>query len=142
MWEKESLLLQERNPKTEAAHRKQVLWQVTVPLLLGVILILVLAVLTTLAGSGTVHVLGDIALIWLILPLLVILLVFSAIIGGLAYLVIRLIGALPRLALKAHHLIKGIQASLTKAADAVVKPVLQVEGWRATLRALFGKNRI
>lgn len=139
MWEKESLLLQERNPKTEAAHRQQVLWQVTVPLILGIILILVLAVLTTLAGTGTVHVLGDISMIWLILPTLVILFVFTAIFGGLAYLVIRLIGALPRLALKAHHLIKGLQEKLTRAADAAVKPVIKVEGWRATLKALLGR---
>jgi hypothetical protein len=139
MWEKESLLLQERNPKTEAAHRQQTLWQVTVPLILGIILLLVLAVLTTLASAGTVDVLGDIALIWLLLPTFVILLVLVAIFGGLAYLVIRLNGALPRLALKAHHLIKGLQAKLTSAADAAVKPVIKVEGWRATLRALFGK---
>jgi hypothetical protein len=139
MWEKESLLLQERNPKTEAAHRTEVLWQVTVPLVLGVILILVLAVLTTIAGSGTVDVLGDIATIWLILPLFVILLVFAAIFGGLAYLVIRLNQALPRLAFKAHHFVKGVQDKLTRAADTVVKPVIKVEGWRATLRALFGR---
>lgn len=139
MWEKESLLLQERNPKTEAAHQKQVFWQVTIPLILGIVLILVLAVLTTLAGTGTVHLLGDIALIWLILPLLLILVIFIAIFGGLAYLIIRLNQALPRLALKAHHLIKGLQATLTRAADGAVRPVIKVEGWRATLKAIFGR---
>jgi uncharacterized membrane protein YbhN (UPF0104 family) len=140
MWEKESLLLQERNPKTEAAHKKQLLWQVTMPLILGIIVILVLVVLAAIASRDTASVLGDIALIWLILPLFVILLVFMAIFGGLAYLVIRLNNALPRLALKAHHLIKGFQANLTKGADAAVKPIIQIGGWWATVRALFGKS--
>jgi hypothetical protein len=139
MWEKDSLLLQDRNPKTEAAHRRQVLWQITVPLILGVVVILVLAVLTSLARGDTQHLLGDIALIWLILPLFIILIVFIAIFGGLAYLIIRLNRALPPLAFKAHHLVKGFQASLTRAADGAAKPIIQVEGWRATLKAIFGK---
>jgi hypothetical protein len=139
MWEKESLLLQDRNPKTEAAHRKQVLWQVTLPLILGIIVILALAVLATLARGGTQHLWGDIALIWLILPMLVLLIVFTGIFAGLAYLFIRLNNAVPRLALKAHHLVKGVQASLTRAADRIAQPVIKVEGWRATLKAIFGR---
>ena len=60
-----------RNPVTQQAHRKQVLWQITVPLFIAAIVILVLAFLVASDSSQGASLWADIALIWLIIPVMV-----------------------------------------------------------------------
>jgi uncharacterized Tic20 family protein len=139
MRDNETTPIPDRNPQTAAAHRRQVLWQITVPFIAGIILLLVVAVLASLSGAGTARLFGDIALIWLILPMLVVLLILAVITGGLVYLVIRLNKALPGLAFKAQNLVKIVQDKLTAGANLAVKPVFKAEGLRATLKAIFGR---
>ena len=132
-----------RNTTTQAAHKRQVLWQITIPFLLGLALILAVAVLASLAGPERASLYGDISLIWLILPMLGVLLVGSVIMGGLVYLVIKMNHALPGLAFKIHNLVKVVQGRLTGVADMTVKPVYKVAGFNATvlavLKAILGR---
>lgn len=126
-----------RNPATQAAHKRQVLWQITIPFLLGLALILAVAVLASLSGPESASLYGDISLIWMILPLLVVLLIGSVIMGGLVYLVVKMIHALPGLAYNVHNLVKIVQGRLTGVADMTVKPVYQIAGINATVTAVF-----
>jgi len=126
-----------RNPVTQAAHRRQVFWQITVPFLLGLVLILTVAVFASISGPGTASLYGDVSLIWLILPMLGVLLIGSIIIGGLVYLVVKMNQALPGLAYKIHDLVKVVQGRLTGVADISVKPVYKVAGVNATIKAVL-----
>ena len=142
MRENDTAPVPERNQQTHLAHRREVLWQITVPSIAGIILLLAVAVLASLSGSAPARLWGDVALIWLILPMLVVLLVFTVILGGLVYLVVRLNLALPGLAFKAQDLVRAVQDKLTAAADLAVKPVFKVEGMRASLKSMksiFGR---
>ena len=60
----------ERNPVTYQKHRNEVLWQITVPLVVGAIVILIPAVLVLLAsvtGISQLTKLAQVSLIWLII---------------------------------------------------------------------------
>jgi hypothetical protein len=139
MDENETTPVPERNLHTQAAHRREVLWQITIPFIFVTILLLAVAVFASLSGPAPASLFGDIALIWLILPLLVVLLVFTGILTGLVYLLVKANQALPGAAFKAQNLVIVVKDKLTTAADMAAKPVFKVEGIRATLKAIIGR---
>jgi hypothetical protein len=139
MRENETTTVPERNPQTHASHRREVLWQITVPFIVGIILLIVVAVLVSLSGPAPARLWGDVALIWLILPMLVVLLVLIGIMGGLVYLLVKLNQALPGLAYKAQNLVRAVQVKITAAVDQTVKPVFKIEGIRASVKSIFGR---
>ena len=133
---------QERNPVTRDAHRRQVLWQITLPFVVGVLLILALAVLSVVSALGGGEVVSrwaDISLIWLILPMIVFTLIFLAVVSGLVYLVVKLIGVLPGYAFKAQEFLASLQEKLRSLSDKAAQPVIKVGGVWAGVRKLFGK---
>jgi hypothetical protein len=125
-----------RNPFTHQKHRREVFWQVTIPLAAGLIIVLALAVGVTFASSGLASRLADVSLIWLILPAMVITLVFLVLTAGLAYGVIWLIGKLPPLAFKIHKFLLLFSTRVRKISDKAVEPVIRVESLKASWRAL------
>jgi len=103
------------------------------------LLLLAVAVIASLSGPAPASLFGDIALIWLIVPMLVVLLIFSVILGALVYLLVKANQALPGVAFKAQNLVIVVKDKLTAVADMAVKPVFKVEGIRATLKAIIGR---
>ncbi len=138
MSEFQSSLLLERNPVTHRIHRHEVLWQITVPLLLGVLVILALMALTIVSavrGLSLVDRWADISLIWLILPMLFVTLLFALITGAIAYGIIKLIGVLPRYTLRGQGLVGILGARVHQISDAVAAPFIKVDSFGASLKA-------
>jgi hypothetical protein len=134
--------LKERNPATRAAHQREVLWQITLPFIIGLLVILGLAALTivsALGGAEGVSKWADISLIWLIIPSILTTLIFLIIVSALVYLVVKLIGVLPEYAYKTQEFLAKMRARLQAASDTAAKPVIQAGGFFAALRVLFGK---
>ena len=134
--------LPERNPATEREHRRQVLWQITLPFVFGVVVFLVLAVLTGLSGVGEVSRWADVSTIWLIIPVLFVGLIFLAILGGLIFAVIWLVRNLPRYALKLQNIFALIEAKTRQASDAAVEPILRAQSFSASVKALRRNLRL
>jgi hypothetical protein len=132
--------LPERNPQTQAAHRREVLWQITVPLVIGVLLILALAVGTVLSSYSFASQAANISLIWLILPALLFIFIFLILLAGITYGIIRLIGILPPYAAYVQNLFVLVNGKVRQISDAAVEPVLKTAGAWAGLGALFGKR--
>jgi hypothetical protein len=133
---------QDINQTTYKKHQNEVLWQITLPFILGVILLLaagVLVVLTGIQGTGPVGLWADISLIWLLLPTILFTIIFLALMSALLYGLVRLINKLPVFTKKAHNLFWTIEDKVKKASDAAARPVIKVAGLRAGLRALFGR---
>lgn len=130
------------NPVTRRKHRQEVLWQITVPLALGVILVLAAGAGVVYAGAtqtGPVDRWASISIIWLIIPMMVLTLILLVATGGLAYGIIWLIGALPIYTRRIQDVFDLIEARVRKAADASVEPTLRVQSFTAGLRALRRK---
>ena len=128
-----------RNPFTQQKHSREVFWQITIPLVVGLLIVLALAVGVTFASAGQASRLADVSLIWLILPAMIIFLVFLVITAGLAYGMIWLIGKLPPLAFKIHKFLIRLSVAVRRVSDKVVEPVMRVESLKASWRALWNR---
>jgi FtsH-binding integral membrane protein len=132
------------NPVTQKAHQQQMLWQVTGPFILGLIIFLVfivLIIITGVQGDPRIFQWGDVSLIWLILPTMLFLLIMIVIFGGLLYLIMRLNKALPGFMKRTQVFFEGMHDLAEKAADLAVEPVIKTEASRAALRTLFRRGR-
>lgn len=129
----------ERNPITQAAHQRQVLWQITLPSLLGVILLIVLSVLIALSSRGQQRLWADVALIFILLPPILLSVLLVILLGGLVYGIIWLSKNIPIYTFQAQNFMIKIETTVLQVADKVVEPILKVEEFRAGLRRFFGK---
>ena len=126
----------ERNPVTHKAHRREVLWQITVPLVVGIVAVLALAFLAARGATNDVSRWADISLIWLILPTLLIAFIFLIVVGAIAFGIVWLVRKLPVPARRAQDLVASLGARVGKITDAAVEPILRAQSFSASLQAL------
>ena len=131
----------EPNPKTQAAHKRETFWQITFPLIVGVVLILVLVVLTVLSatGVGPIGQAGDTALIFLIIPLMCVTVLFTIIFGAIAFGVIKLNQTLPIYTRQAQDAFEMVRQQIQVGSDKAVEPFLKIRSFLAKLEALKRK---
>jgi predicted PurR-regulated permease PerM len=130
----------ERNPVTRGIHRRETLWQISIPFVIALALILGLAIVSAVAGSSTVSRASDAAVIWLVLLAVLPTLIFFVVVGGLAYGLIHLIRILPQYTFKAQHFFALAQSGVRQYSDRAVEPVFKAESFRAAILALFKRT--
>ena len=128
--------LPERNPVTHRAHRREVLLQITLPLIVGLVIFLSISVLATLGPDDAVSRWGDASLIWLIVPQLLVCLVGLILMAGLAFGVIWLIRTLPAYTRQLQDLFNLIGLRTRDITDKIVEPFLRIQSFGAKLKAL------
>ncbi|MBN2145855.1 MAG: hypothetical protein JW726_00645 [Anaerolineales bacterium] len=132
--EQKQFVLPERNPVTHAAHRREVLWQVTVPLAIGCLLLVAGVVGVILAAVGAnqdISRWSDVSMIWLFLPVLPVALFILIIVIGLAYGVTAILGVLPGYARLVQDYFILFEMKVKVFAASIVEPVLKVRAWQA-----------
>jgi predicted PurR-regulated permease PerM len=131
----------ERNPKTHQAHRREVFLQITLPLIIGMIIALALAVLAVVAATsdGNIKQAGDAALIFLIIPLMFVTVLFTLIFSALAYGIIRLNGTLPFYTKQAQDVMEQVRRQVQVGSDKAVEPILKIRSFLASLGAIKPK---
>lgn len=120
-----------RNPVTTRKHRREVFWQITLPLLLGLFLIVALMVLAALQAAGSVNFsrrFADISLLWLIAPNLFLSLLNLALLVGLAAAATLLLHKLPPYARLAQDAFARLALKTGQICDRIVEPVLRGKG--------------
>jgi Domain of unknown function (DUF4153) len=125
-----------RNPVTQQAHRKQVLWQITVPLVIAAIVVLVLAVLVASGSSQGASLWADIALIWLLIPVMVVLLILLVLLAGLVYAVIWLVRTIPVYAMQVQNFMIMIASRVERLGNMIVEPIMRANAFLASIQAL------
>ena len=135
-------LIQPRNPHTQAKHRKEVFWQITLPIAIGGILIAAGCALPIIAVArgGEVGVWRDVSLIWLIVPSLIFSLIPLALLAALAYGVIRLIGVLPAFFFRVQSGVARVRIQVGRLAQKATRPIVKVSSLSAAAKA--GWNRL
>jgi hypothetical protein len=124
-------------------HRKQVVWQVILPVVLTALLIVALIVLVNVATfnqGGDVARWAAISTIWIVIPIMIGMLLFLALLVGLVYLMKKLLDVTPTYTGMAQDYVHIAEGYVKRAADATVKPVFFLEGIRAGVRAFFGRK--
>jgi hypothetical protein len=134
--------LLERNPVTHAKHRREVFWQITLPVLVGVFVVLALSGLVVGIGAAPdQRQWADVSLIWMIVPTMFVSLIFLLVLIGGTYLLVRLIQALPPYARRLQDFFYMIRSQVGKIGDRVVEPVLRWHSFTASAKTLGRKVR-
>ena len=124
-------------------HRKQRTTQIILPAVLAALVFVALVVLLILAtanGTGDVGRWAAISTILITIPACAMGFVFLLLMGGLAYLMGRLLGIAPRYTAEAQNFVHKLGIRIRRVADMMVKPIFAVDGFGATLKALFGRK--
>ncbi len=125
-------------------HRKQVVWQVILPVVLTSLLIVALIVLVNVATfnqGGDVARWAAISTIWIVIPIMIGLVIVFAILAGLVYLMKKLLNVTPTYTGLAQDYVHIGAGYVRRAADAIVKPVLQLNGILASINAFFERMK-
>ena len=124
-------------------HRRQRTTQIILPMVLAVILCIAAA---TLVGFATFQWNGDvgrwaaISTMWIAIPVFLMGLVFLTLLVGLIYLLARLLGIAPTYTSQAQNFVQKLGIRIRLAANALVKPVIYVNGMGSSIKALFGRK--
>ena len=124
-------------------HRKQVLSQIILPIVLaGLVLIafIVLICIATFGGNGDVARWAAICTMWLASHVFVLEFVFLALLVGMIYLLGRLLGIAPVYTGKAQGLVHKLMIRIRLAADAAVKPVIFLDSVGASINRFLGRR--
>lgn len=125
-------------------HQKQKFWQIMLPVILGILLVLVLialVILTAVGGdpSGQVSVWADTSLIWMILPVMAFAVVSVLILGGLIYLLAKLLKIVPAYTSLVQNYAELIAAWVKYIANKIVSPFIAVKSAQAATSKFFEK---
>lgn len=124
-------------------HRRQVTQQIILPLILAVLLMLALCVwigFATFRDNGDVGRWAAISTVWILIPILAAGLLTFAILGGLIYLMARLLGLLPTYTGLAQDYVQLGALYVQRFTEAAVKPVFAAGGLAAYFKAIFGRK--
>ena len=127
---------QERNPFTYKAHRQQVIWQILIPITLGVVLVLVFAVLASRAGSGEASRWADISVILLASFLIVISLFMLVMLIFSIYGLRQALRRIPAPLLRAQVFFYRVERRVRAVSNQIVEPILRYHTSLAGLRSL------
>jgi hypothetical protein len=125
-------------------HRRQTLWQIWAPLGLFLVLILVLGVMaavTTAQNSVMGTHFADISAVFLIIPAAFFGLVFLALFAGLIFALSKLLSALPIWSLQARAFFYNIEATVLMIMDQIVRPFFAIESAWSGIENFFAHFR-
>ena len=121
-------------------HRKQRTWQIVLPVVAVTVLIIALIVLINIAtfrDNGDVARWAAISTMWIALPIMIGMLIFLALLGGLIYLFSKLLNVTPRYTGLAQDYVYKASGAIKRALDAVVKQFIYIQGVLASIREFF-----
>lgn len=124
-------------------HRRQLISQIILPVVLAAILFVALVVLVNLAtfrDNGDVARWAAISTMWIAIPIIIASLIFLVLLVGMIYLLARLLGIAPAYTSQAQDFVQRLGMRIRQAADVPVKPVLFLDGVSASIKALFGRK--
>jgi hypothetical protein len=133
--------LPERNPITHRTHRKEVFWQITFPLIIGISVIIGLAAWTiqATATGGDISQTANASLVFLILPIMLMAIIPLVLFAGMAYGVIWLNNKLPANMRRLQDAIIRVRDGVKTGADKLVEPIIRLRSTIASLGAFKRK---
>ena len=123
-------------------HRRQVFWQILLPVILagaGVIALVVLAAIASTRGSTVSATWANIATVWLIIPLIFTGLFFAIFIAGMIFLFARLLRNIPTYTRLAQLYLQIFSVKVDTILHRVVQPQINMLSRWAAWRSFWKK---
>ena len=117
--------------------------QIILPIVLTVILIIAAIVfinIATFRDGGDVARWAAVSTIWIVIPIMIGMLILLAILVGLIYLLARLLNITRTYTGMAQDYVRKAAVYIKKGADAVVKPVIGLKGFFASVEKFLGRE--
>jgi len=124
-------------------YRKQLTRQIILPMVLAAVLfiaLVVLIIMATAGGTGDVGRWAAISTMWIAMPVCGMGLVFLLLLGGIVYLMGRLLGIAPTYTGKAQDFVHKLAIRIRRGANAAVKPVINVSSVGASINRILGRK--
>ncbi len=132
----------ERNPITTKRHRQEVFRQITLPVVIGSLVLVLFSVLVVFGSMEELSRWADISLIWLIIPAFFFAFIFMVFFAGLTYLTVRAIISLPIFSFMALNQMRRLSSAVLKFSNMLTEPFLKYEGTKAAGKAAVRGLRI
>ena len=129
--------------ESDKKHRKQLVWQIILPIVLTAILFIASVVLINIAtfrDNGDVGRWAAVSTIWISIPIIIVSFLLLAILVGIVYLLIRLLQITPIYTGKAQDFAYKVADYARRAADTAVKPIIFLDSIGAGIKALLGRK--
>jgi hypothetical protein len=102
--------------------------------------LIMLVNIATFINNGDVFPLAAVSTIWIVIPIMIGMLIFLALLTGLVYLMKRLLNITPTYTGMAQDYVHIAAGYIKRAADAVVRPIFILDGIGASIKAFFGRK--
>ena len=125
-------------------HRKDRAWKIILPVVLSVVLCIASTVLinfATFRDGGDVGRWAAVSTIWIVIPIMIGMLIFFALLGGLVYLMARLLNITPSYTGMAQDYVHKAAIYIKRGAEALVKPIINLNGILASISAFFERMK-
>lgn len=125
-------------------HRRQVWWQIVLPVLVAASALLVAPIIawqTSLGGAGDVGRWAAVSTMWLLIPVIFGGAILLAAICGLVFVTVRINGWVPTFSYRAQRIASRAADGALRASQIIRRPVLAVKGLGALARTGFKRLR-
>ena len=129
------------NPRTRRAHRLQVVGQIFLPLLAGILLGGAGLFLLLNANVGNVERAAQFSTVLLAIPFVVIGLILFFLLVFLIFALGRLMHWIPPQTYRVQRLAHGVSSRAVRGANLLTEPVLFIESWAGALGDLVSRRR-
>ena len=126
----------QRNLVTRQKHRRETMWQITVPLVISILFLLTMAVLAGVATPAQASQWADISMIWLIAPTYIVGLITLLILAASIYAIVRLIMVLPIYTFRALNWLNDFGSRVKMLGNKAVAPILRAQSFMASAQEL------
>ncbi len=129
------------NPVTRAVHRREVLRQITLPLVLALAALGAFVAWVVYAQVGTLERWAEIATLFLALPLLALSLLLWIIAAALLAGVTYILRFLPPYARLTQEAVNKVRRQIERGAEISTRPLVQIQSFLAMMEALVGLGK-
>lgn len=125
-------------------HRRDRAWKIILPVMLSAVFCIAMIVLINIAtfrNGGDVARWAAVSTIWIVVPIMIGMLIFFLLLGGLVYLMYRLLNITPTYTGLAQDYVHKAAIYIKRGADAAVKPIINLNGILAGISAFFERMK-
>lgn len=130
--------LPQPNPLTRRQHRKQVRWQVYVPLLFGGLTLAGTIYALCAFGVGSLSQWATIASIAVGILVVALLSLILVVLAGITYGLWRILDVLPPYSRLAQDAVASLNEQVHRGANLSIKPIITIKSYLAMLESIFG----
>ena len=131
-----------RNIEAQKKHRREVFWQIVVPMIVGglcVASMVTLVIINDLNGGSNSQA-ADTSLIYMILPTMFCAIVPFIVFAGVAFGLTRAIKGIPPYAKQVQDAIKRAHAQIRRASNRITDPLIKMNSRGAGFKAIFRRK--